>query len=414
MADESARAAMVPVDRIRMHPRNIRKTFTGLDELEASIRHEGVLEPLVAHQKARRAAGVQDLELIAGHRRLAAAEQAGLSRVPVFIVPTMRDDEAMLAMLAENVQREAVPVPDLGRAITELHDEFGYDFGSIAERLGITLEVLREWRQGRELRPSAAPEGRASARKLRSDAGRPAARPIPKFRPSAVHDLVQQFDAGQLDADAIVAELRSWLGDWKPAEKPKPPPRPRARLGRRRRPRRRPSTSLRRPTRRSARGGAQVEQQRHVRPADRRPHRAEPTAGRPAAGRPERNGSSVMTDDIVFVPLDVRPIACGDPVTAYEGKWLAEAHIPAERQTRDVVEAYRVGYADGTEDDKSQLDQVRAQVDRKVERAVHGYRSEMRALARRDFAAARNALAEDDSTRASVRVIVQHLGGGTS
>lgn len=219
MADETARAAMVPVDRIRMHPRNIRKTFTGLDELAASISHEGVLEPLVAHQKFRRAAGVQDLELIAGHRRLAAAEIAGLRRVPVFIVPTMRDDEAMLAMLAENTQRCAVPVRDLGRALTDLHDEFGYDYSSIAERLGITLEELREWRQGRELRPPTS--GRpVSRRRIRRDAGRPARRPAPKVRPSAIHDLLVQFDAGQVDGPAIVAELRGWLGDWKPAEKP--------------------------------------------------------------------------------------------------------------------------------------------------------------------------------------------------
>jgi ParB family chromosome partitioning protein len=221
MADEIARAAMVPVDRIRMHPRNIRKTFTGLDELAASISYEGVLEPLLAHQKFRRAAGVQDLELIAGHRRLAAAEIAGLRRVPVFIVPTMRDDEAMLAMLAENTQRCAVPVRDLGRALTELHDEFGYDYSSIAERLGITLEELREWRQGRELRPPSlgAP---ASNRRTRRDAGQPARRPAPKVRPSAVHDLIVQFDAGQVDASAIVAELRGWLGDWTPKTSPPP------------------------------------------------------------------------------------------------------------------------------------------------------------------------------------------------
>jgi ParB/RepB/Spo0J family partition protein len=200
--------AMIPTSRLRMHPRNIRRTFTDLDELAASIRHEGVIEPLIAHQRFMRGPGVQDLELIAGHRRLAAAEIAGLRRVPVVVVPRLTDDEAMLAMLAENTARVAVPPADLGQAVTTLHDEFSYSYAAIAERLGITLDELGAWRKGR-LHAAVRPGPRASS-------GRRRRAPVPFVRPKALHELLVRWDADEVDAPALVAELRGWLGDWKP------------------------------------------------------------------------------------------------------------------------------------------------------------------------------------------------------
>lgn len=204
--------AMIPTSRLRMHPRNIRRTFTDLDELAASIRHEGVIEPLIAHQRYMRGPGVQDLELIAGHRRLAAAEIAGLRRVPVVVVPRLTDDEAMLAMLAENTARVAVPPADLGQAVTTLHDEFSYSYAAIAERLGITLDELGAWRKGRLL-------GTAPARRsLPASSGRRRRAPVPFVRPKALHELLVRWDADEVDALELVAELRGWLGDWKPKD----------------------------------------------------------------------------------------------------------------------------------------------------------------------------------------------------
>jgi ParB family chromosome partitioning protein len=202
--------AMIPTSRLRMHPRNIRRTFTDLDELAASIRHEGVIEPLVAHQRYIRGPGVQDLELIAGHRRLAAAEIAGLRRVPVVVVPRHTDDEAMLAMLAENTARVAVEPADLGRAVTTLHEEFSYSYAAIAERLGLTLDDLQAWRKGRLL----------GVRRRRSAPATGNPRPVaaPKLRPKALHELLVRWDADEVDALELVAELRGWLGDWTPKD----------------------------------------------------------------------------------------------------------------------------------------------------------------------------------------------------
>jgi ParB family transcriptional regulator, chromosome partitioning protein len=216
-------AAMVAVDRIRMHPRNIRRVITGIDELAASIRHKGVIEPLVAHRKYLRNSGQPDLELIAGHRRLAAAEVAGLRRVPVFIVPRHTDDEAILAMLAENTARVEVPSADLGRAVATLREEFGYGSQQIAERLGITVDELQAWQQGRgavAVPRAAASASRspasAPARRTRRDVGRPSA---PRIRPIEVLDLLAQRDAGEVDDAGIVERLRDWIGDWRPIAK---------------------------------------------------------------------------------------------------------------------------------------------------------------------------------------------------
>lgn len=91
-----ASVASVPVERLRAHPRNVRTDLGDLRELADSIRHEGVLVPLMAEQRGA------VLRLLHGHRRWAAAKLAGLARVPVIIVPEHTDDQALALMLAEN------------------------------------------------------------------------------------------------------------------------------------------------------------------------------------------------------------------------------------------------------------------------------------------------------------------------
>ena len=203
-------AAMVSTDRLRVHPRNIRTVLTNLDELATSIRFDGVLQPLIAHKRFVAGPGVQDLELIDGHRRLAAARIAGLRRVPTFILPTHRDDEAMIAMIATAISRAAVPAADLGAAVTTLHREFGYDYRALAQRLGVSVHELDAWRAGRQPRSAAAAPGTQPPKT------RAARSWSPSIRPAAVHELLARRDAGGIDDNAVVAQLRSWMRDWQP------------------------------------------------------------------------------------------------------------------------------------------------------------------------------------------------------
>ncbi|MCF7547320.1 ParB/RepB/Spo0J family partition protein [Pseudonocardia sp. WMMC193] len=204
--DFPRKTALVSCGRLAMHPRNIRTTLTDLDELAASIRAEGVLQPLLAHSRFERADGVADLEVIDGHRRLAAAEIAGLLRVPVIVRPQLTDDDALFAMLAAALKAD-VTDRDKAKAVTSLNEEFDYTWTEIATRLKLPLTTVQGWRQGRA-RPRAAKTGPG-----RSNAGARA----PRIKPSAVHEMCARFDRHELTADEVIAQLRDLLGGWHPA-----------------------------------------------------------------------------------------------------------------------------------------------------------------------------------------------------
>jgi ParB family chromosome partitioning protein len=87
----------VELDKIRRS--GLRKSDPSLDELTESIQETGILEPLLARKKG------SFYELLAGSRRLQAAEKAGLKTVPV-IVMNVTDETAFEISLTENLQRE--------------------------------------------------------------------------------------------------------------------------------------------------------------------------------------------------------------------------------------------------------------------------------------------------------------------
>ena len=78
---------------------NVRQKLKNLDSLAASIRSQGILEPVLVRPRGGR------YQLVAGARRLAAASKAGLATVPA-TVKEMTDQQRRSAMLVENLQRE--------------------------------------------------------------------------------------------------------------------------------------------------------------------------------------------------------------------------------------------------------------------------------------------------------------------
>ena len=102
----------------------------GIEELAASIRSQGLLQPIVVRP---RAAG--GFELIAGERRWRAAQRAGLDGVPVVIRDV--DDRGALAMaLIENVQREDLNPIEEARGLERLRQEFELTQEQVAEAVG--------------------------------------------------------------------------------------------------------------------------------------------------------------------------------------------------------------------------------------------------------------------------------------
>lgn len=121
----------LPVSAIRPNARQPRQTFprSGIEELAASIREVGVLQPLVVRSTT---AG---FELIAGERRLRAAKEAGLERVPV-LIRQAGDNEAMELALVENLQRENLSPLETAAAYQALMEGFGLTKDQLARRLG--------------------------------------------------------------------------------------------------------------------------------------------------------------------------------------------------------------------------------------------------------------------------------------
>ena len=101
-----------------------------LDELAASIRSHGIIQPLVV---ARQEDG--KFEIVAGERRWRAAQRAGLLRVPV-VERTVANSKRLELALIENIQREDLNAIETAAAYARLADEFGFTQEEIARSVG--------------------------------------------------------------------------------------------------------------------------------------------------------------------------------------------------------------------------------------------------------------------------------------
>jgi ParB family chromosome partitioning protein len=124
--------AQVPIDLIQRNPRQPREKFD-LEELEnlaASIREHGVIQPLVVSPGKN---GIY--VLIAGERRLQAARKAGLKTVPV-VIRQATDQQLLELALIENIQRADLNAIEEAEAYQHLAKEFKLSHETIAERVG--------------------------------------------------------------------------------------------------------------------------------------------------------------------------------------------------------------------------------------------------------------------------------------
>lgn len=122
----------VPIDQIVPNPLQPRGTLDaeGLDELAASIREHGVLQPLLVSPE-----GEGRYVLIAGERRWRAARQAGLEMVPVLLRPAS-DVQRLALALIENLQRADLTPLEMAEAYRQLHEDFGLSHEEIARQVG--------------------------------------------------------------------------------------------------------------------------------------------------------------------------------------------------------------------------------------------------------------------------------------
>ena len=119
----TADALLVAVEKIRRNPRQPRTTINTaeLEELAASIREHGVIQPLIVS----RGPGTEEYTLIAGERRLEASKLAGLERVPV-LIRDASDQQRLELALIENLQREDLSPLEEAEALCGLVERRGY------------------------------------------------------------------------------------------------------------------------------------------------------------------------------------------------------------------------------------------------------------------------------------------------
>jgi len=121
----------IPLEKIRAGSLQPRRTFSPepLEELVASIREKGILQPVLVRPTP------DGYELVAGERRFRAAESAGLSTIPA-VVRKLTDREALAAALVENVQRTDLNAIELAEGYQRLAHDFSLSQEQVAERVG--------------------------------------------------------------------------------------------------------------------------------------------------------------------------------------------------------------------------------------------------------------------------------------
>jgi len=151
---------IVPVDRIDPNPKQPRVLFeeSALEELAASIREHGVLQPILV-----RPMGPNHYQIVAGERRWRASRLAGLASIPA-LIEEIDDDTALEISIIENLQREDLTPLDEAAMYDRMVHEHGYSIRKLAEKLGKDKGYLEN-----RLRLAGAPEEIRELVSLRKD-----------------------------------------------------------------------------------------------------------------------------------------------------------------------------------------------------------------------------------------------------
>ena len=170
----------IPTSRIKPNPHQPRKRFDpdSLATLTASIAEHGVLQPILVTET------IDGYQLVAGERRLRAAQAAGLDRIPALVRQLADRDQLELA-LVENLQREDLDPIETADAYRQLIDEFGFTQDALATRVGRARSTVANTLRLLDLAPgiqAAVADGRLSEGHGRAIGGLADRTPGPRAR----------------------------------------------------------------------------------------------------------------------------------------------------------------------------------------------------------------------------------------
>lgn len=131
----------IAIDKLHPHPQNPRKVIGDVTELAESIKANGILQNLTVVPNNDDWDDKSDFTVVIGHRRLAAAKQAGLTELPCAIVE-MSEKEQLSTMLTENMQRSDLTVYEEAKGCQLLLD-LGDTVAEVAEKTGFSESKIR-------------------------------------------------------------------------------------------------------------------------------------------------------------------------------------------------------------------------------------------------------------------------------
>lgn len=125
---------IIPIEKIFPNPEQPRRQFApeALQDLAASIREKGVIQPLILRENPHKAG---TYEIVAGERRWRAAQMAKLHEVPA-LVRAYTDTEALEVAIIENIQRADLNAVEEAAGYRDLMERFGHTQEKLAEALG--------------------------------------------------------------------------------------------------------------------------------------------------------------------------------------------------------------------------------------------------------------------------------------
>ena len=134
-------AAIVEIglDKLKIHPKNVRQSYEGIEELTASIRENGILQNFTV---------VPDPDdegtyfVVIGNRRLTAAREAGLTSAPCRIAD-MEEAGQVMSMLAENMNRQNLKIHEEAAGIQMCLADYGFTVEDVAHKTGLSETTVR-------------------------------------------------------------------------------------------------------------------------------------------------------------------------------------------------------------------------------------------------------------------------------
>ena len=128
----------IAIEKLKIHPQNVRKTYTGIEELADSIKAKGILQNLTV---VKAPDNPESYWVVIGNRRLTAARAAGLKTLPCAVVE-MSEKDQISTMLLENMQRNDLSVCEQAQGF-QLMLDLGETESSISEKTGFSRTTVR-------------------------------------------------------------------------------------------------------------------------------------------------------------------------------------------------------------------------------------------------------------------------------